>query len=158
MMLPTLLEGEAAVWLELSEEQQGNYATAKEKLSSAVMPMAVISLDKLHRWQITTRWSALHVIKKLLEQAMPSPDKPGHDQLLLHKFLSGLPKARSRIKADNCGLRATQKHWTVPSNELDSWWPPLVVTFMQNVICYTSIILGITRFWIMWVDFPDQMA
>ena len=49
MMLPTLLEGEAAVWLELSEEQQGNYATAKEKLSSAVMPMAVVSLDKLHR-------------------------------------------------------------------------------------------------------------
>ena len=56
MMLPTLLEGEAlAVWLELSEEQQGNYATAKEKLSSAVMPMAVVSLDKLHRRQITTR-------------------------------------------------------------------------------------------------------
>ena len=48
MMLPTLLEGEATVWLELSEEQQGNYATAK-KLSSAVMPMAVVSLDKLHR-------------------------------------------------------------------------------------------------------------
>ena len=40
LKLPTLLEGEALdVWLELTEEQQETYATAKKEISTALMPM-----------------------------------------------------------------------------------------------------------------------
>ena len=50
LKLPTLLEGEAlTVWLELSEEQQGCYATAKEEICTALMPMEFVSLDEFHR-------------------------------------------------------------------------------------------------------------
>ena len=46
LKFPTLLEGEAlAVWLELSEEQQQSYATAKKELSIALMPMEFDSLS-----------------------------------------------------------------------------------------------------------------
>ena len=50
LKLPTLLEGEAlAVWLELSEEEQGNYASAKGVLVRTMMPMEFVSLDDFHR-------------------------------------------------------------------------------------------------------------
>ena len=35
-----------------SEEQQGDYATAKEKLTSTMMPMAFVSLNKFHRCKL----------------------------------------------------------------------------------------------------------
>ena len=48
--LPILLEGEAiAVWLELSEEEQGEYKTAKKLLCKKLMPMKFISLDDFHK-------------------------------------------------------------------------------------------------------------
>ena len=48
--LPTLLEGEAiAVWLELSEEEQAEYKTAKKLLCKRLMPMEFISLDDFHK-------------------------------------------------------------------------------------------------------------
>ena len=44
--LPTLLEGEPlAIWLELSEEQQANYETAKAKIIKAMVPVRFVSLD-----------------------------------------------------------------------------------------------------------------
>ena len=43
LKLPTLLEGEAlAIWLELSEEQQGDYAAAKKEICTAMMPMDLL--------------------------------------------------------------------------------------------------------------------
>ena len=89
LKLPMLLVmGEAlAVWLELSEEQQGNYATAKEKLTSTMMPMAFISLYKFHRRKLRPGEVLsvfVHDMKKLLEQAMPGLDKPACDQLLIY--------------------------------------------------------------------------
>ena len=45
--LPTLLEGEAlTVWLELTTEQQDDYAVSKKEIQSAMMPMGFISLDE----------------------------------------------------------------------------------------------------------------
>jgi len=42
--LPTLLEGEAlAIWLELSDDDQKNYATAKKAIIDGIMPMSFIS-------------------------------------------------------------------------------------------------------------------
>ena len=49
LKLPTLLEEEAlAIWLELSKEQQGEYAAAKKKICTAMMSMEFVSLDGFH--------------------------------------------------------------------------------------------------------------
>ena len=48
--LPTLLEGEAlAVWLELTNAQQEDYAESKRAMEKAIMPMNIVSLDDFHR-------------------------------------------------------------------------------------------------------------
>ena len=40
LKLPTLLEGEAlAIWLELKEDEQATYATAKKSIVKAMMPV-----------------------------------------------------------------------------------------------------------------------
>ena len=100
LKLPTLLEGEAlAVWLELSEEQQETYATAKKEISTALMPMEFVSLDEFHRRKLRPGEALsvfVHELKKLLEQAMPGLDKPARDRLLLHQFLAGALDAVSR--------------------------------------------------------------
>lgn len=100
LKLPTLLEGEAlAVWLELSEEQQQSYATAKKELSIALMPMEFVSLDNFHRRMMRPGEALsvfVHDLKKLLEQAMPELDAPAREQLLLHQFLAGIPDPVSR--------------------------------------------------------------
>ena len=47
--LPTLLEREAlAIWLELTSEQQEDYAVAKKAMEEAMMPMTFVSLDDFH--------------------------------------------------------------------------------------------------------------
>ena len=48
--LPTLLEGEAlAIWLELSNELQGDYKVVKEEIEKAMKPMGFVSLDDFHQ-------------------------------------------------------------------------------------------------------------
>ena len=100
LKLPTLLEGEAlAIWLELTEEQQTEYETAKGKVIGTMMPMEFVSLDEFHRRKLRPSESLsiyLHDLKKLLNQAMPKLEKVAHEQLLLHQFLAGLPDAVSR--------------------------------------------------------------
>ena len=73
--LPTLLEGEAlAVWLELSEEQRGTYATAKAKITKAMAPVRFVSLDDFRARKLLPN-EALHVflheLRQLLKQAIP---------------------------------------------------------------------------------------
>jgi uncharacterized coiled-coil protein SlyX len=100
LKLPTLLEGEAlAIWLELSEDEQATYATAKEKVVKGMMPMGFVSMDEFHRRKLRPGEALsvfLHDLKKLLGQAMPDLDKAAHDPLLVHQFLAGLPDVVSR--------------------------------------------------------------
>lgn len=96
LKLPTLLEGEAlAVWLELSAEQQGDYATAKKEMVKKLSPSQFASLDEFHRRKLRPGESLAvfeHDLKRVLEQAMPElRDKEAREQLLLHQFLAGLP-------------------------------------------------------------------
>ena len=45
LKLPTLLEGEAlAVWMELTEDQQKSYATAKKEMVAKMAPVGFVSL------------------------------------------------------------------------------------------------------------------
>lgn len=98
--LPTLLEGEAfAVWLELSEEQQGSYEDAMKEIKRRMMPMEFVSLEEFHRRKLRPGEALsvfVHDMKKLLEQAMPNLEGTARDQLLLHQFLAGIPDTVSR--------------------------------------------------------------
>ena len=100
LKLPTLLEGEAlAIRLELSEEQQGDYATAKKAICDAIMPIEFVSLDGFHQRKVRPGEALsvfVHDLKKLLEQAMPGLDKTVRDKLILHQFLAGLPNVTSK--------------------------------------------------------------
>ena len=97
---PTLLEGEAlAAWLELSEEEQGQYTVAKEKIAEKLTPMAFSSLEEFHKRKLLPG-EGLNVyvqsLKKMLQQAMPGLTKESRDQLILHQFISGLPSSISK--------------------------------------------------------------
>ena len=100
LKLPTLLEGEAlAIWLELKEDEQATYATAKKNIVKAMMPVVFVSMDEFHRRKLRPGEALsvfMHDLKKLLGQAMPDVDRAAHDPLLIHQFLAGLPDAVSR--------------------------------------------------------------
>ena len=75
LKLPTLLEDEALViWLGLTEEEQGVYQTALEKVTKKMKPTEFASLEDFHHCKL---WPSklipvfVHKLKKLLDQAMP---------------------------------------------------------------------------------------
>ena len=77
--LPTLLEGEAsAIWLELSNEQQGDYKVAKEGIKKAMKPMGSVSLGNFHRRKLRSGEALsvfVHDLKKLIDQVIPNMTK-----------------------------------------------------------------------------------
>ena len=100
LKLPTLLEGEAlAVWVELTDEEQKDYAATKKKIIDAIMPMQFVSLADFHKRLLLPGESLsmyVHQLKQLLNQAMPDIPAAAKEQLLLHQFLSGLPQEVSK--------------------------------------------------------------
>ena len=96
----TLLEGEAlAIWLELEDEQQKDYKTAKGKIIEKIMPMAFSTLEEFHQRKLHPGEALsvfVHDLKTMLEHAMPDIDEASRTQLLLHQFLTGLPVSISR--------------------------------------------------------------
>ena len=97
LKLPTLLEGEAlAIWLELSEEQQGNYDSVKGVIIKKMAPMGFATLEEFHQRKLHPGEALplfVHDLKRLLEQAMPDLDAGAREQLLLHQFLAGIPSS-----------------------------------------------------------------
>ena len=95
LKLPTLLEGEAlAIWLELSEEEQGAYETAKVLLKK-MTPPEFVTLEEFHKRTLKLNEPLslfTNDLKKLLEQAMPGIDDNAREQLLIHQFIAGLPE------------------------------------------------------------------
>ena len=50
LKLPMLLEGQVlAVWLELSENEQADYAAVAEQLCSKLTPLRFVFLDEFHQ-------------------------------------------------------------------------------------------------------------
>ena len=102
--LPTLLEGEAlALWLELSDEDQADYAKAKKAITEKMCPASFVSLDEFHLRKMHPGESLslfVHELKKLLNQAMPTLEKNARDQLLLHQFLSDSVSSQIRATGD----------------------------------------------------------
>ena len=98
--MPTLLEGEAlAIWLELSEEQQATYATAKAKIIKTMAPVRFVSLDDFRARKLRPNEALpvfLHELRQLLKQAVPEASDDTRKQLLLHQFVSGLPASISK--------------------------------------------------------------
>ena len=93
--LPMLLEGETlATWLELSDEEQMTYETAKKAVVDGIMPMAFTSLEEFHQRKLHPGEALsvyVHNLKVLLERAMPGINATSRGQLLLHQFLTGIP-------------------------------------------------------------------
>ena len=85
----TLLEGEALpIWVELTDNEQKDYAVTKKKIIDAIMPMPFISLADFHKQMLLSRESLslyVHQLKQLLGQAMPdiSDTARKHVQLLI---------------------------------------------------------------------------
>ena len=95
-----LLEGEAlASWLELSEEQQGDFKIVKEKLVGKMTPLSFTALEEFHAQKLCPG-EALSLftqdLKRLLQTATPGLDKKAGEQMLIHQFLTGLPTTISR--------------------------------------------------------------
>ena len=100
LKLPTLLEGEAlAVWLELSKDEQKDYALTKQNIVDAIRPMSFVSLEDFHKQVLFTGESLtvyVHQLKQLLGQAMPDLVSVAKEQLLLHQFIADLPQDISK--------------------------------------------------------------
>jgi len=98
--MPTLQEGEAlAVYLDLSEDEKKDYKVARKKLIDRLAPMKFTSLDEFHARKLHPGESLsvfLHMLKRILTQAMPESDAATRQQLLRHQFLSGLPSTVSK--------------------------------------------------------------
>ena len=98
--MPTLLEGEVlAVYLDLSEDEKKDYKVARQKLVDRLAPMKFTSLDEFHARKLHPGESlsvVLHTLKRMLTQAMPESDAATRQQLLHHRFLSGLPSPVSK--------------------------------------------------------------
>ena len=74
--LPTLLEGEAlAVWLELNEAKQKDYAVAKKKIIETIMPMRFVSLGDFHK-QALLPGEPLRVCPPVKATPQPSHARP----------------------------------------------------------------------------------
>ena len=81
------------MWIEVTEEEQSDYNTVKEKLISRLKLAQFVSLDEFHRRKQRpdkTPALYLHELKKLLRQAMPDMDAATRQQLLKLQFLAGL--------------------------------------------------------------------
>ena len=91
MKLPTLLEGEAlAVWLDLMEEQQGDYSVTVEELKKKLAPSGFLfHTRKLQSGKALSLF--VQDLKHKLQHAMPDISSATRNQLLLHQFLAGLP-------------------------------------------------------------------
>ena len=72
--LPTLLEGEAlAIWLELMESKQKDYAASKKIITEKLLLIGFIPLDEFHKCKLLPRESLslfVYELKKLLHQAI----------------------------------------------------------------------------------------
>ena len=77
-----------AIWLELSNEQQGDYRVAKEEIEKALKLIDSVSLDDFH-------WRKCSPEKycgfSCIDQATLNMAKEAKEPLLLHQFLTGLP-------------------------------------------------------------------
>ena len=98
LKLPTLLEGEAlATWMELSEDEQGNYGAAKQKMIERMVSASFVSMDGFLKRRLGSREALyrcmyLYELKRLLDQAMPGLDATARSPLLIHQFMEGLQR------------------------------------------------------------------
>ena len=75
--------------MELSEDEQKDYDTAKKKIAEQIMPAVFITLDEFHKYQLHLGESLslfVYELKQPLDQAMPGMDAAAREQLLFHQF------------------------------------------------------------------------
>ena len=88
--LPTLLEGEAlAIWLDFTEEEQGDYTVTVDKLKRKLAPTGFSSLEAFHTRKLQPDEALsllLQDLKQKLHHAMPDVTGAAKEQLLPYKW------------------------------------------------------------------------
>ncbi|KAL5496307.1 hypothetical protein EMCRGX_G012563 [Ephydatia muelleri] len=85
--------------MELSEDEQGDYGAAKQKMIKRMVLASFVSMDGFLKRRLRLEEALslyLFELKWLLDQAMPGLDATAHSPLLLHQFMEGLPTVVSR--------------------------------------------------------------
>ena len=85
--------------MELSEAEKEDYESAKTQMFTRVALVRFVSLEDFQGRRLHPREPLsvfLHMLKRLLDQAMPEADTATRKQLLIHQFLTGLPTHVSR--------------------------------------------------------------
>eukprot|EP00731_Ephydatia_muelleri_P007784 Em0004g122a len=85
--------------MELSEDEQGDYDAAKQKMIKRMVLASFVSMDGFLKRRLRLEEAlSLYIfeLKWLLDQAMPGLDATAHSPLLLHQFMEGLPTVVSR--------------------------------------------------------------
>ena len=102
LRIPTLLEKEAlAIFLDIPEDDREVYENVKQALVRVFQPPEArfIALHEFETRKILPGESLqefLYSIKQLLRKAVPGMEEDSREQLLLHRFLSGVPENLSR--------------------------------------------------------------
>ena len=87
-----------ASWLELTEEEQADFKTVKEKLIGKMVPLPFTAFEEFHAWKLHLGEPLslfMQDLKRLLQSAKPGLDKNAGEQMLIHQFLMGVPTAIS---------------------------------------------------------------
>ena len=140
--LPTLLEGEVlAIWLELTEEWRKDYESAKKEIQNTIMLMGFVSLEEFHRQRLRPGKVIsvfTHDLKKLLDMAIPGMNREARDPLLLHQFVSGLPKpimkqlrASGEVKTLEAAITHSRKLMTIDSESVSAFFKEISKECME---------------------------
>ena len=87
------------VWLELTQEQQDDYAVTKKAMEKAMLPINFVSLDDFHHRKLRPGEAIsvyVHDLRKLLSRTLPEVANDAKEPLLLQKGLAGIPEAIAR--------------------------------------------------------------
>ena len=103
-----------SVYLDLNEGDRKDYQAVKNALFNAFQPAEArfLSLQeyecrKMHPGESPQEF--LYAIKRLLSKAIPEMDEGAREQLLLHRFLSGIPEHFSRSIRASTDVRNVQE-------------------------------------------------
>ena len=102
LRLPTLLDKEAfAVYMEFHEELKKDFRGIKEALLKYFRPpesrfIVLHEFESRKNLPGESPQEFLYSLKQLLTKAIPDMDMDAREQLLLHRFLSGLPREFSK--------------------------------------------------------------
>ena len=112
--LPTFLEGEALVtYLEMPPDKKKDFDEILKALKKEFRPDGAryVAMRKFEKRRLLPGESPsmfLHDLRTILEVAMPDLADDGKEQMLLHRFIEGLPTEVSRLVRSSSDVKDTK--------------------------------------------------